>query len=149
MFLASFCLQFSQTFQISIPSFGSAIITLNLTMCLSPSPLILSIPSYYCPQVPPVFSSFNPSQPFLSLTILPLSFEIFIHPSIHILFSPLSLSPLLSPSTLCLLFTFPLSLLPVLAGPRGMSHSQRINVKESAHKEHVHSSQVDGQSTQF
>lgn len=36
-------------------------------------------------------------------------------------------------------------LLPVPAGPRGMSHSKRINVKELAHKEHVHSSQRDGQ----
>lgn len=63
--------------------------------------------------------------------------------SIHILFAPYTHT-----HTICLLFTFPVSLLPVLAGPQGMSHSQRINVKESAHREHVHSSQVDGQSTQ-
>lgn len=70
------------------------------------------------------------------------------HPSSHI-FPPPSVPPSVCLFTLFTFLFFPLSLLPVLAGPRGMSHSQRINVKESAHKEHVHSSQEDRQSTQL
>lgn len=76
-----------------------------------------------------------------------LSSVSFTHPATFFL-PPLSRR--VSASSLCLHFYFfPLRLLPVLAGPRGMSHSQRINVKESAHKEHVHSSQEDRQSARL
>lgn len=83
-------------------------------MCFSPSPLISST-SYCCPQALRVFSSFNPcSQPLsLSLSLLLSLFDIFIHPSIRILFSP---PPLLSlPPHFCLLFTFFFSVSPPCA----------------------------------
>lgn len=125
------------------PDFLSYILCPSLNFCFFfPFPLLStsSFPSNFYRSFyhTSVFSFFTVA---LNLSFLPLSFTFSsIHPHSSLLF--------LSPYFVCFLL-FPLPLLPLPAGPWGMSHSQRINVKESAHKEHVHSSQVEGQNTQF
>lgn len=104
----------------------------------------LAVHSVYYVLIYPWIPLFNVS------TLFCPHFPVFcqFHPSSHI-FPPPSVPPSVCLFTLFTFLFFPLRLLPVLAGPRGMSHSQRINVKESAHKEHVHSSQEDRQSTRL